>query len=73
MSELERKSYKLVELPDVTGLSLNFWRARHYKGELRTRYAEGAVVVLTEDLHAYLNSLPTREKKQQNSEGTELG
>jgi hypothetical protein len=57
-----RLMYKLVELKQFTGLSTDFWRQRHRSGQLKTRYAEGCVVVLAEDLAAYLNQLPAERE-----------
>jgi hypothetical protein len=61
----KRLSYKLVEVPGITGLSRTFWRNEHYAGRLRTKYANGAVIVLAADLKAYLENLPEEKPSKQ--------
>lgn len=51
-----RVSWRLTELPPVTGLSLGYWRkvARSGKLPVRKLGENGAVVVLDDDLRFFL-------------------
>ncbi len=51
----QRLSWRLTELPAVTGLSLAFWRKVARMGGLPVRKVQGAVIVLDDDLRAYLS------------------
>ena len=52
---LDRKSYTLGEMSDITGLSVSFLRKQGRDGLLRTIRVGKRVLVLSEDLDRYLS------------------
>ena len=62
----KRLSWRLAELPPVTGLSLPFWRKMVIERKIRSRKpAGGAIVILDEDLKAFLAGEEKEETRNQ--------
>jgi len=64
----KRLSWRLAELPPVTGLSLPFWRKMVIERKIRSRKpAGGAIVILDEDLKAFLAGEDKDETRDQDN------
>ena len=65
MNFAQRLGWGFSEISEATGLSVNFLRNEEKRGKLKARKFGRRVLVLTEDLKAYLEKGNTREDPQQ--------
>jgi excisionase family DNA binding protein len=59
-----RLSRSVAEISEVTGLSIPFLRRKISEGELRARRIGRRVIVLEEDLFAFLRGADSNEDKE---------
>lgn len=63
--EVPKLSWRLKELPPVTGLSEPFWRKMVRLKKVKFRRVEGAILILDRDLRQFLEGRKEEGAKQQ--------
>lgn len=64
VSRTERLGWGFSEISEATGLSINFLRNEERRGKLKARKFGRRVLVLTDDLKAYLANGSQRDEQE---------